>query len=1427
MLRNKPIGGEPAGSATGHPPTPEQLEHQYTQFIYQIHQVNFDLDDDPLDPFYRCLEWGQQHFADPAVRYHRLFPLVQETYALFLEDARYRSDARFLKVCIAYTRFLRQPEVDQGESGGSPGSEAALKVFRHMAELGIGKVLAVFYTEYAQLLGKLGDTAAARKVYEDGIARNARPRERLLRCYREYMDQSRHQPANASSGGPSAQPSPDMTGQAKSISSPREPPSAVDNKARRPERLSLNQDLFYAGGRELSLEEYRARHSRYQPGKLPPVPLHTNSIMGPPLSNLAVPSAANRSSKPPDPDITAKLNCLDIVELPPSSRKVVTQTPVQYMVKLHDSDDEDRPTDATPFRRKRGKGPGAASPTINTKAAEAEMYEIWNQPLKRDDSDDDGGDDLVYPIAGAQPPPPSSARPTAAHPTPRAPFNVFTDENAVDSRHATPAVRRPLAASSALATPGPSNDHLPGTSDSSSGDENYLASAAEEGPPPAPLPASLPPPRSVAKMAIFCDGAGPSTPLAAATRTPAVFRPARPGLNTPASVLQPKATPAIPALRPRPLPDPTPLHHKPTAFPVFRDEVVDLKSSDHDASSSGGPSSQQRPFTMFDEGAATGGSDENALDFGRPRSLAAFDGGHDGITDTPHALRQALYPSQADHTMSTIAPLRTNESAYSFRTSLSDLESSIDPPFDGLWTAKTGIQKSQPFPLDDGDAGNPFRLAQRPPSRSKSRGSGSKDDDAAAPTRRRRASSAARPKDPEPPEELRPLVPHVYQAFQTTLRTLPGFHDFTHLTCHQAARIRKLCLKRGGRFGGPAGGVGRGGTTQALTRARFDHDDLSMNTEMLGQELGIVELGPHQYTVERKLGEGGEAAVYLVTDLEAVEAMDWDGDDDDDDHDVHLTDQASVKAGAVKRSNPTPVDPNLPEAPQSIYRALKVEVGGTPWEFFILGQLHRRLDPIPAASVVRATQCYTFRDESYLVTPYHEHGTLVDAINAWRIDPLTQKSLPAAAFEGAGSVGGGGVGRMPGGGGSDTGVEEMLAIYFMAELLRTVEAIHRANVAHTDLKPDNVMLRFDGAGSGGLAYGAEGTLASGTPYKLGGFGATPATGTVLGRWNAQYSPQGREGWGGKGILVIDFGRAIDLACLPTGGGTVLQHTDGFHTAVQRRYRQSGGDDGPAEANGSNLPSRPSSTENDTAGPAASARPRSRSRSRPRGLNDRKTNAAFATTDLCHRIRKLQRDSLPPDSPLLAAVAPAVPVHNAWVFELDYLGLAGIAHALLHGRYLDRLQSVRSPDLINPTSLNATPYPLVMPIASLKRYWQVTLWTDLFRFLLNPAIVGPILLARANNNPSGLPGVAGSFANASTASASSSLLSSTDEYGGQGASVDTTPRPLTRTEGCQCLALLRRQFEKYLIGNSHHSSKNLKTLLKQLNLRVHELLKRAA
>ncbi|KAK8056351.1 hypothetical protein PG993_001578 [Apiospora rasikravindrae] len=155
---------------------------------------------------------------------------------------------------------------------------------------------------------------------------------------------------------------------------------------------------------------------------------------------------------------------------------------------------------------------------------------------------------------------------------------------------------------------------------------------------------------------------------------------------------------------------------------------------------------------------------------------------------------------------------------------------------------------------------------------------------------------------------------------------------------------------------------------------------------------------------------------------------------------------------------------------RSALEALKMETPPTAWEFHMMRLAATRLGPQDraTASISAAHELHLYQDDGFLFLPLHAHGTLLDVVNFFREQP--------------------------------SGVmDEPLAMFFAIELLRTVEALHSKQILHGDLKADNCLLRLDALSS--------------------------ASGNDL---SNQWQADGSGGWAERGIVLIDFGRGIDM-----------------------------------------------------------------------------------------------------------------------------------------------------------------------------------------------------------------------------------------------------------------------------------------------------------
>ncbi|KAH9464718.1 hypothetical protein MJO28_001578 [Puccinia striiformis f. sp. tritici] len=162
-----------------------------------------------------------------------------------------------------------------------------------------------------------------------------------------------------------------------------------------------------------------------------------------------------------------------------------------------------------------------------------------------------------------------------------------------------------------------------------------------------------------------------------------------------------------------------------------------------------------------------------------------------------------------------------------------------------------------------------------------------------------------------------------------------------------------------------------------------------------------------------------------------------------------------------------------------IHKAMKVESPPNLYEFSIISQLHQTLSKRLCQSIIKPHKLYAYADESFLVMDYSEQGTLLDIVNR-------------AAD----------IGIKPSAPGIVRGVDELVAMFFTIELMRVVEGLHEAGFIHGDLKVDNCMVRLQNLPGGNKS------------------------------WLSTYDPEGHDGWSYQGLKLIDYGRAIDTNVFP-------------------------------------------------------------------------------------------------------------------------------------------------------------------------------------------------------------------------------------------------------------------------------------------------------
>ncbi|MCO5565701.1 hypothetical protein L7F22_019375 [Adiantum nelumboides] len=307
-----------------------------------------------------------------------------------------------------------------------------------------------------------------------------------------------------------------------------------------------------------------------------------------------------------------------------------------------------------------------------------------------------------------------------------------------------------------------------------------------------------------------------------------------------------------------------------------------------------------------------------------------------------------------------------------------------------------------------------------------------------------------------------PLCPFEKEIIDSIIENLPlsleSSNDFVNLPNDTANQLTNL-QKR---------------AAQLTKRRSSSHTSPLINTKD-GTAEWTMKVAQNTFIVRQKLGEGGYGAVFLAEDQAGV------------------TGRQRMVGGINGDASFAVLDNDYNEEDDDGYDenepkliAIKVESPPNRWEFYILGQLRARLlDEKRLSSIICARKFFCFQDESFLMLEYAEKGTLLEIVNSAVKAGVASSSAMAAG----GAIGG------SSGSSASVGIDEVLVMFFIIEVIKCVEALHAVDLLHGDLKIDNCLLRLNESQDS---------------------------------WTHSYKRTGENGWSSKGITLIDFGRAIDL-----------------------------------------------------------------------------------------------------------------------------------------------------------------------------------------------------------------------------------------------------------------------------------------------------------
>ncbi|KAF3484422.1 checkpoint serine/threonine-protein kinase bub1 [Arthroderma uncinatum] len=327
----------------------------------------------------------------------------------------------------------------------------------------------------------------------------------------------------------------------------------------------------------------------------------------------------------------------------------------------------------------------------------------------------------------------------------------------------------------------------------------------------------------------------------------------------------------------------------------------------------------------------------------------------------------------------------------------------------------------------------------------------------------------------------------ILKGIHPPLRAYPGYHDHTTQLGGNASEIKKY--------------------VKALAKSPKANGG---EKQFAIPPIICLSGAARSYAVKRELGEGGFAPVYLA---ESVDSPDTFSDSEQ---------ESGPPVGNKSLSLPWACSSTIRDLDRKPLEALKVESDPpSAWEFYMLQTARDRIENSSyyrraKDSIVQCHEMHVFKDESILVEDYLNQGTLLDLINI-----RTESN--------------GGVAP------SDQGLEEVVIMFFAAELFRTVEALHSCGILHGDLKPDNCLVRL-----------GEPTSATSIATPRGGSLLEDDDGVYPGDGSIEYSPSGLYGWKEKGLTLIDFGRGIDMRVFSPDVQFIADWKVGQHECTEMR-----------------------------------------------------------------------------------------------------------------------------------------------------------------------------------------------------------------------------------------------------------------------------------
>jgi len=182
--------------------------------------------------------------------------------------------------------------------------------------------------------------------------------------------------------------------------------------------------------------------------------------------------------------------------------------------------------------------------------------------------------------------------------------------------------------------------------------------------------------------------------------------------------------------------------------------------------------------------------------------------------------------------------------------------------------------------------------------------------------------------------------------------------------------------------------------------------------------------------------------------------------------DMFYVSECKGEGGFAKVYHATRQDTDINCTISGIDAVLKVQKPARDWEFYVCKEVENRVDTNLQHGFMAIPRNYAFSDGSIFVSYHQKLGTLLDIIN------ISKTHVQVS------------------------GIEPM-AIYFTLEMLTMIEALHKADILHADIKADNFLLQ---------------NIPTLNQYAL--------------------SPEGMFNNKELSLQLIDFGKSIDLRLFP-------------------------------------------------------------------------------------------------------------------------------------------------------------------------------------------------------------------------------------------------------------------------------------------------------